>query len=66
MNSVGESLRIARRIKGMTMEEAGAELGFTRRAVGSWERGERQPHPVHERIIKEATARWLREAAGLA
>lgn len=50
----------------MTMEEAGAELGFTRRAVGSWERGERQPHPVHERIIKEATARWLREAAGLA
>jgi len=66
MNTVGESLRIARRIKGMTMEEAGAELGFTRRAVGSWERGERQPHPVHKRMIEEITQRWLREAAGLA
>jgi len=65
MNFDGESLRIARRIKGITMEEAGAELGFTRRAVGSWERGERQPHPVHRRIIEEATARWLREVAGL-
>lgn len=66
MNSVGESLRIARRIKGMTMAEAGEELGFTRRSIGGWEREERQPHPVHKRMIEEATRRWLREAAGLA
>jgi len=65
MNSVGERLRIARRIKGLTMQEAGAELGFTRRSIGGWERGEREPHPVHRRMIEAITARWLREAARL-
>lgn len=60
-----ERLKIARRVRGLTQEEAAGLLGFHRHSLIRWEAGEAL-HPVHRRIVEEAADRWLREAARMA
>lgn len=65
MLSIGERLRAARKLRGLTLSEAAERLEFSKRSLERWELGHSKPHPVHQRIIEEHADRWLREAAGL-
>ena len=61
---IGERLKLARILRGLTIEEAAEQLGFSRRALSSWEHGRNTPHPLHEKRIDEFASRWIREALG--
>ena len=61
---IGERLKLARILRGLTVEEAAEQLGFSRRALSSWEHGKHEPHPLHKQRIDEFASRWIREALG--
>jgi transcriptional regulator with XRE-family HTH domain len=64
MIDLSEKIKIARRVRGLTQEEAAEELGFSSRSLMRWEHGGGL-HPVHRKLVSEAVDRWLREAAGI-
>lgn len=61
-----ETLTLARKSKGWTMEDLAGKVGVTRQAVGQWERGEARPSGPARRQIAltlgvrlSVVERWL-------
>lgn len=58
MAHIGERIRAARTLAGLSVKELAAELRVTAKAVNAWERGDSQPRPQrYSKIAKTTKAR---------
>ena len=61
MIETSELLYLARKLRGLSQEEAAENLGCNSKSIFLWEKGE-EPLPRNQRIIEQAAFRWIREA----
>lgn len=60
---IGPALAEARQAAGLSVADAAAELNVDRTTLYRWETGSRKPSVLTERVLREAIARWFKQAA---
>lgn len=50
--AIDSSIRLARRVSGITQSQAADQLGFSKRSLMRWENRQVEPQPVHRRLVE--------------